>query len=80
MFFVEFKRDCGEVCQTSSPQDSPSTLGVIRTRDPLLRKQVLYPLSYEGMVEKNTRRQSLVVIRRGGRDSNPRARFPPPTA
>ena len=26
-----------------------SALGVTRTRDPLLRKQVLYPLSYEGM-------------------------------
>ncbi len=26
------------------------TLGVIRTRDPLLRKQVLYPLSYEGVL------------------------------
>ncbi len=24
-------------------------LGVTRTRDPLLRKQVLYPLSYEGI-------------------------------
>ena len=26
-----------------------SALGVTRTRGPLLRKQVLYPLSYEGM-------------------------------
>ena len=26
---------------------------MIRTRDPLLRKQVLYPLSYEGMVVDN---------------------------
>ena len=25
-----------------------SALGATRTRDPLLRKQVLYPLSYEG--------------------------------
>ena len=27
----------------------PGALGVIRTPDPLLRKQVLYPLSYEGI-------------------------------
>jgi hypothetical protein len=26
-----------------------SALGVIRTRGPLLRKQMLYPLSYEGV-------------------------------
>jgi hypothetical protein len=30
-----------------------STLGVIRTRDPLLRKQVLYPLSYEGILDQS---------------------------
>jgi hypothetical protein len=30
------------------PLNFQGTLGVIRTRDPLLRKQVLYPLSYEG--------------------------------
>jgi hypothetical protein len=39
---------------------------VIRTRDPLLRKQVLYPLSYEGKMKW-----------RGGWDSNPRSSFIP---
>ena len=28
-------------------------LGATRTRDPLLRKQVLYPLSYEGEKQRN---------------------------
>ena len=39
---------------------------MIRTRDPLLRKQVLYPLSYEGIFKW-----------RGGWDSNPRSSFKP---
>ena len=30
----------------------PGALGVIRTPDPLLRKQMLYPLSYEGRLEE----------------------------
>jgi hypothetical protein len=43
-----------------------STLGVIRTRDPLLRKQVLYPLSYEGIYFKTdctTRRNKWQYLR-----------------
>jgi hypothetical protein len=32
-----------------------SAPGAIRTPDPLLRKQVLYPLSYEGSIIENAR-------------------------
>ena len=37
---------------------SLGALGVTRTRDPLLRKQVLYPLSYEGVGRLRSRPQA----------------------
>jgi hypothetical protein len=59
------------------------TLGAIRTPDPLLRKQVLYPLSYEGTIENDdciflTTACNYITsfLRRGGRDLNPRPSFP----
>ncbi len=39
--------------KTTRVGGSLGTLGAIRTHDPLLRKQVLYPLSYEGVLTSN---------------------------
>jgi hypothetical protein len=64
-------------------------LGATRTHDPLVRNQVLYPLSYEGnsikcdlgsvdigsIPESATEHKPLT--RRGGRDSNPRSSYKP---
>lgn len=39
------------------PYTNPCALGEIRTPDPLIRSEVLYPLSYEGVCLKSVTRR-----------------------
>ncbi len=70
--FGRKKTLCGAISQRVS-----SALGRTRTCDPLVRNQVLYPLSYEGKLAGFM--ANVMGDWRGGRDSNPRSSFTPTT-